>query len=189
MVLNDILINDKLNKFFNSCIGKTFTRYKLSSIMDMDDFYQESCIFIMNRIHNFDNNKSSIKTYLPLLIMTCGKRCIEKANGQSKEYSKIDFENNLLSLDTQYGNESDTNNLLNTLSDKNNDLEIESINRLLIEDILQSGILSKRQQEILKLMVKGYTQTDISKILKCSPMNINIHFKNAKKRILINYEK
>jgi RNA polymerase sigma factor (sigma-70 family) len=184
MDLNNILEDEKLKGLLDSSIGKTYNKFKIYLIMDMEDFQQETYLFIIPRIKNFDNKKASIRTYLPLLVMSSARNCIQFANGQSGNCSKFDFNKSLLSLDYEIeGNENDTK-FTNVISDNEFNLEL----KLYIDEILNTSSLTKNQKQILLLMSKGYSRSDIAKMLNKSTTCINITFQRAKEKIVKKYE-
>lgn len=184
MCINDILENEELTKLLNGSIGKTYNKYKLYFIIEMEDFIQEVNMFLIQRLESFDNQKSTLKTYLPMLVMSCAKNCIQSANGQSKKHNKLEFRNNTLSLDYEFENAD--NNKLKAMDMIGCNIDNADIN-LLIDEILNMKTLSKHQKEILKLMAQGYTTTDISKMLDKSTSCINITFQRAKEKIVKKY--
>jgi hypothetical protein len=120
MDINYILENEELLKLLKSSMGKTYNHFKLKRIIEMEDFEQEVYLFIIPRIEKFDNKKSSLKTYIPLMVMSRAKQLIMLANGQCKDTkkSKLEFNEKILSLDYEYTTEKTT-----TLSDVISDNE------------------------------------------------------------------
>lgn len=184
MGLNDILENEELRELLNKSIEKTYYKYKLSFIIEKEDFEQETYIFIIPRIKNFDDMKSSLKTYLPLLVMTSAKRCIQSANGQSKSYNKLEFKNSTMSLNYEYEQEEDNSMFLGDMVSNN----IEDVDiKLLVNEIISMKCLSEKQRQIIMLMSKGYTISDIAKMLNQSTSSVNITFHRAKEKIVRKY--
>lgn len=185
MTLNEIMGNEKLLKFLENCIGKTYNKYSLFKMVDIDDFKQDTYLFIMKRIKNFDDEKASIKTYIPLLVISSARAYIQKAKGQSTNYNRLEIENSQTRLDNTFQYNEGEESLYNFISD-GKDLESDIINNLTIHEIINSNYLNDMQKNILRLMLKGNTITRIAEILECSQANIHRHFKNAKNKILIN---
>jgi len=184
MNINDIIENVELMELLNSSIEKTYYKYRLSFIIDKEDFRQEVYVFIIPRLKNFDVEKSTIKTYLPMLVMSSAKNCIQDANGQSKKYNKLEFNNNTISMEGEFKNSENDNMEFQELIGTNND---DIYSRLLINEILNINSLSKNQRMIILLMSKGYTITDVAQILKRTPSCINITFQRAKEKIVRKY--
>jgi RNA polymerase sigma factor (sigma-70 family) len=184
MNMQDILENEELTKLLNSSISKTYYKYKLSFIIDMEDFIQEVNLYIIKNIKNFDNEKSSLKTYLPMLVMSCARICIQTANGQSKKHNKLEFNNNNnISLDDEFKNSENDNMNYSELIGTDENIHIN----LLIQEILNISSLSKNQRLIVELLSKGYTITDIAIKLNKTPSCINITFQRAKEKIVRKY--
>lgn len=180
MDINYILENEELNKLLYTSIEKTYYKYKMTFIIEKEDFIQEVFLFIIPRIKNFDNTKSSLKTYIPLLIMSCAKnRVIQSANGQSKNYNKLKFNNNTMSLDTEIDNTENNAKIENIIADDHFNLEI----KLVLNEILEMSNLTEKQRQILILMSKGYTTSDIARMLNKSACCVNITFQRAKEKI------
>jgi RNA polymerase sigma factor (sigma-70 family) len=136
----------------------------------------------MKKIKYYDNTKSSLKTFIPMLIMSCAKDCIKKVNGQSKNYNKLEYANNTFNIDDLIVSED--NNTLNNLVCNTID---NTYNNIVIKDILSLNNLSSKQKLIIKLMYKGFNYTEISIMLKCSKQNILYTFQRAKEKIVNNY--
>jgi RNA polymerase sigma factor (sigma-70 family) len=184
MNINDILLNDKLNKKLNDSISKTFYRFRLNNVIELDDFEQEVYLFIISRIKNFDECKSTLNTYIPLLVMTAGKRCLEKVLGKQNNVNKREFKTSTVSLDDSFC-ESDSE-LYETISDSIN-IENEVFNSALIDEILSMSNLTDFQKNIIRLQAKGYNKIEIAHIMNCSSDNICVQFSRAKKKILRKY--
>jgi len=184
MDLNYILENEELSKLLSNSIGKTYYKFKLGYIIDKEDFEQETYVYIIPRLKNFDSEKSSIKTYLPLLVMSSARNCIQSANGQSKEYNKFDFNKSQLSLDYEIqNNENDSISFQNMISDDYNSMNT----KVLLTDILDNSNLTETQRTLMILKAKGYTTTDISKIMNKSLASISNLLNRAKYKIINNY--
>jgi RNA polymerase sigma factor (sigma-70 family) len=186
MVINEIFENENLNTLLDESIRKTYAKFKLHIIIEKEDFEQEVYLFIIDRIKMFDDSKSSIRTYLPLLIMSCARRCIQTANGQSKNYNKLEFENSHLRLNDCYSNnlESDDKEFGTFVSSDYN-LEEETINKITLEQILTMDNLSEKQIEIIKLKLSGLTEDSIANIMGCSQSGIQKSFKRARQKIVM----
>jgi RNA polymerase sigma factor (sigma-70 family) len=183
MNINNILENEELKKLLDKSIEKTYYNYKLSFIIEHDDFIQEVYMFIIPKLKNFESEKSSLKTYIPMLVMTCAKNCIQKANGQSKNHNKIDFRNNTISLEYEFKNEESNNAEYKELIG-----EVENIfPRLIVNEIINMSNLTKAQKEIIHLMSKGYSIADIAEQLNKSVSCIGITFHRAKQKIVRKY--
>lgn len=182
MNINNIINNEELKTLLENSIEKTYFKYKLNFIIDKEDFIQEVYLFLIPRIKSFDNEKSSLKTFLPMLVMSCAKNCIQDANGQSKKHNKLEFNNSLISLDDEFKNiENDNFKYAEVIGQQDIYVSLE------ISEILNVVALSENQKVILTLMSKGYTITDISDKLKKSPSCINITFQRAKEKIVRKY--
>jgi DNA-directed RNA polymerase specialized sigma24 family protein len=136
----------------------------------------------MKKIKYYDNTKSSLKTFIPMIIISCAKTCITKANGQSKNYNKLEYVNNTFNIDDLIVSED--NNKLNSIVCNTID---NTYNNILINEILSLNNLSDRQKLIIKLMSNGLNFVEISIILKCSRQNIQMTFQRAKEKIVNNY--
>jgi RNA polymerase sigma factor (sigma-70 family) len=184
MNINEIMLNKELRELLKDSIRKSYYRYKLGFIIDMEDFEQEVYIYLIPRLKNFDENKSSINTYLPMVVMSCAKNCIKLANGQSKVFSKLDFNNSLLSLDYEYNSEvNEGTKLTDGIGEATNDLS----DKIIIDEILSVCELTEKQKIVISLMREGFTITDIAKMLSKSSACINITFQRAKEKIVKKY--
>lgn len=184
MNINDVMINKELRELLKDSIRKSYYRYKLGFIIDMEDFEQEVYLYLMPRLKNFDDSKSSINTYLPMVVMSCAKNCIKLANGQSKTISKLDFTNSLLSLDYEYNSEdNEGTKLTDGLGEFTNDLTA----KIILDEILSMCGLSENQKIIINLMREGYTLGDIAKMLSKTSSCVNITFQRAKEKIVKKY--
>jgi len=184
MDINYILKNEELKKLLKNSIAKTYNKFKLNYVIGREDFEQEVYLYIIPRLKNFDNDKSSLKTYIPLIVMSCARTCIQSANGQSKFFNKFDFEKSHLSLDYEFENEDNESvSIQNIIS---NDFEDMNTN-ILLNDILENSNLTEMQRTLLILKSKGYTTTDISKIMNKSLSGITNLFERTKKKIINNY--
>lgn len=183
MNINNILENEELNKLLNSSILKTYYRFKLSFIIDVEDFTQEVYLFIMPRLKNFDDEKSTMKTYLPMLVMTCAKNCIQSANGQSKFHNKLEFENNTISLEGEFQNSENGDFKMNEVLGESDITYL----KLLIDEILNISCLTEKQKTIILLMSKGYSISDIANMQNKTPSCVNITFQRAREKIVNKY--
>lgn len=169
MILENILNDEKLNKLLEDSISKTYYKYiwnnsYLRDLIDKDDFTQECYIFLMKHIQTFDNEKSSLNTYIPMVVVSSAKNQIRTIKRNKRELM-----NNSVSLSIEINHESSNNNTLETfISDEKTNLEIDSINNIYIEEILKSEILSELERKILVLLLKEYSCEDIGKILNYS---------------------
>jgi RNA polymerase sigma factor (sigma-70 family) len=183
MDINYILENEELKTLLNKSIEKTFYKFRLDFIIEKDDFKQEVYIFIMKRINNFDNEKSSFRTYIPLLVMTCARNCIKKANGQSKNANKLDFKNSTYSLEYEYNNKNSSVKFDNYVSCDTDKADI----KLMIEEVLNMNTLTLKQKQVISLVYKGYTSSDIAKMLNKTVSCINITLQRAREKIVQKY--
>lgn len=187
MGIKDILENKKLNSIVEDSLHKTYKKYignsYIKDYINEDDFKQECYIYIMKYIKNFDEKRASINTYIPLLVMSCAKIQI-----RDFKWNKNQIFNSAYSLDMEFNNDfGEKNTYGDFISDKNYDLETNSINHLYIKTILESDFLSELEQKILKLSLNGYKQKEIAIILNCTQSRISQHLKKAKEKILIKY--
>lgn len=183
MNINHILENEELKKLLDRSIEKTYNRYKLSFIIEHDDFIQEVYMFIIPKLKNFESEKSSLKTYLPMLVMTCAKNCIQKANGQSKNHNKLDFKNNTISLEYEFKNDDSNKAEYKELVGDTEDI----FPKLIVNEILNMTNLTPSQKEIIKLMSKGHSIADIAEKLNKSVSCVGITFIRAKEKIVRKY--
>jgi RNA polymerase sigma factor (sigma-70 family) len=184
MNINEIMLNKELRELLKDSIRKTYYRYKLSFIIDLEDFEQEVYIYLIPRIKKFDDSKSSINTYLPIVVMSCAKNCIKLANGQSKVFNKLDFTNSLLSLDYEYNSEdNEGTKLTDGLGEFTNDLS----SKIILDEVLSICGLTENQKIIINLLREGYTITDIAKMLSKTSSCVNITFQRAREKIVTKY--
>lgn len=183
MNLDYILNNEELNTALKNAIRTTHFKYKLSFIIDIEDFEQEVYLYIMKRIKNYNEEKGQLKTYITLMVMSCAKTQICKANGQSKTMSKLDFTNSFVSMDKDYkNNENKDINLKEVIG-----IEEDFESKIIVNEILQMKNLSSKQKLIIYLMSKGYTNADIARKLNKTLTCINITFQRAKEKIVRKY--
>lgn len=182
MTLNDILNDEKLKNIFEDSISKTFNKFKLFTIMNKDDFSQEVALFAIRGIKNFDSERASLNTYIPLMVITCAKRMYEREGRK-----KILMNKNNISLDSPYSNnDSDDISFYDfIISDYN--LENVSTTNIIFENILSDDSISSTQKKIIFLMLRGYDQVNIAKILCLSQPAISKQFKKVKEKIVIKY--
>jgi RNA polymerase sigma factor (sigma-70 family) len=152
----------------------------------MEDFEQEVYMFIIPRLKNFDIEKSSLKTYIPLKVMSRAKQLIQLANGQCKDKSinKLEFTNSILSLDFETEGKDSSSSFENAIADNEFNLEV----RLIINEILHMDSLTDKQRTIILLMSQGLSVSDIARKLNKSASCINITFQRAKEKIVKKYE-
>jgi RNA polymerase sigma factor (sigma-70 family) len=186
MVINEILENEELSKNLNDAMGKTFYRYKIFIIMNLDEFKQECYLFLMKKLKYFDSEKSKIKSYISTLVMTCASECIKQANGQSTEYNKKEIKEQSISMDKPFGSDNEQA-FSNYILDMNSDFQDKSLEKIFVEEILNFEGLTDLQRQVLKLTYEGYTQDKIALMLKTTQTNISTHFKRAKRKIVINF--
>lgn len=180
MYINEIIENESVRKLLDGSIKKTFYKFNLSQFTELDDFTQDATLYLMDRLENFDENKASLNTYIPLVIMSCAKNIIQS---HKAKYRK-EFNDKSFSLDASYNNVQNDNMQLDEVIGAYND---ESYVKALIDEILSMTSLSKNQKEIIRLMSKGYSKTDIAQILNKSTTCVNITFQRAKEKIVIKY--
>lgn len=183
MTFNELIENDKLNKKLNDCIAKTFNRFSLYRICELDDFKQDVLIHIFKHIDKFDESKSSLNSYIPLLVMTVGKKIIGDAHGRCKTVDKMEVFKNNISLDNQKENDDKSYGDFISLNDY--DLEQNVVNELLFDEIFRLPELSEIKKQILYLYKEGYNNKEVSEMLETSRQNVAQHFRNAK-RIIVN---
>jgi RNA polymerase sigma factor (sigma-70 family) len=182
MDIKNILENKELKKLLTNSVEKSYERYKLCKVIEKDDFYQECYIFVLKKIKLFDESKSSIRTYLPLLVMTCAKTIIRDCHGHSKFIDKRDFVNSLISLDYNYQNDGGESELYDVIGEyEDTDL------KLIIDEILNMSNLSNYHKDIIRLLYKGYTKSEVAEILNKDRSNLYNTFERIKKKILQKY--
>jgi RNA polymerase sigma factor (sigma-70 family) len=187
MNINYILENAELKKLLNDSIEKSYYRYKLFIIIEKDDFIQDCYMTMIKRIGQFDNEKSTLKTYIPLIVMSKAKEEISIANGRCKTANKREFTKKTLSLDYSYEENEDADKstmIINAITDNIDNVEF----KLIINEILHMSNLTEKQKFILFLMSKGYTLSDIAKLLHKPRQTITATFDRAKEKILLKYD-
>ena len=185
MNLNEIMENKELKEDFDRRVELTFKRYKIFYIMELEEFYQECCIQAIKSLKIFDNEKSRLGTFVTMILQNCAKRLIRDAKGQAEGKNKFEFHRDMASLDAHYnGNSEDV--FANCVPDKQ-DIEADFIANQTIIDILNSKIISNMQKDIIKLILQGKDQKQISLILNTSQPSISRQLKKAKEKICNNY--
>ena len=188
MDLQRILENEELNKLLKHSIESTYHKYKLYHAIELDDFCQETYMFIIPRLKKFDDSKSTLRTYIPMLVMTSANRVLEKEIGQSKNVNKLQFKKEMLSMDYKNPNvKGDEVVSFAEFIEEDFNLENEVMKNMLIDAILNLETLSPTQKNITQLMLKGYNGREISEKMDCSQTNISQHFNRAKEKILLKF--
>jgi RNA polymerase sigma factor (sigma-70 family) len=183
MDINYIYENEELTNLLNSSIAKTYYKFKIHFIIEYDDFVQECNLFICKRINSFDNEKSTLRTYIPLLTMTTARNVIKLANGGSTKANKLQMKNNTYSLDYEYNEKNSIAKFENYVSCDCENADL----KLMIDEILKLKSLSEKEKEVLKLLYEGYTLSDIARILNKSRQCIQLRMDRAKEKIVYKY--
>jgi RNA polymerase sigma factor (sigma-70 family) len=186
MLLNEILENKEYYNLLQNSIKKTYYRFRLNIIdktilLDIYDFEQEVYLSMIPKLKKFDSEKSTLKTYIPLLVMSCAKNCIQKAVGQAKGFNNVDAVNSSISLNYSYDDEFSTT-FDNCIAAPDN-----SFNVTLVNDIMNSKELKDIERKVLKMYTDGFSMREIGEQLECSQSYISLILSKTKKKILKNY--
>jgi RNA polymerase sigma factor (sigma-70 family) len=178
MDLNYILENEKLNKFLEDSIGKTFYKFRLGYAIELDDFRQDVYIYLMKHLKNFDSEKSNIKTYIPLLIMTKARIIIRNSNLQRCD---INVKNNMIMLDKIIDDEGLTSfyDFIKT----DNSIEDITLNKVVFDDVVKNVVFSPQQEKVFHLLYKGYSHLVISKLMGLTRPYITQIFHDIRKKV------
>ncbi len=141
---------------------KVYYRMKLSSIIELEDFIQNVLLQFIKEYKNFDCSYE-IEKFIYTISFSRAKREIENAHGKSNNYDKLNIKINSLSLDYQYKNDENCNNLGDRISLENN-FENESIYRLQVKEIFQNEKVREKDKKVMLLYMGGLKYREISTI-------------------------
>lgn len=183
MNINEVFENKEIQKYINAWVEKTYYDYKLKSIIEKDDFYQDVNICLFRKLKSYDESKSSINTFIYNVIRSTGKNSIQLAQGRAKGIDKLDIKRNSVSMDKSFTLENGNIGTLGDFIQNDYSLEDEVIQVNIINDMLNMDSLSEIQKTLLRLLLEGYTKAEISKILNITYNTVEYHFKKSKEKI------
>lgn len=163
MTLQEILDNKDLNTMLYKYIHKAYKQYNMRYYMEQEDFEQEMLLFFTKYLHKYDKNKGSISTFLyqGIYLHTC--RQFQKINGRAK-IKRTDIE--LISLNTELTDEiGKVYQLGERINDKKVNVERDALDKAISEEILELFSDNKKKQDIVELLLKGESKSNVSKIL------------------------
>lgn len=187
MTLKEILEDNQSNKIFEDCVGKSFHKYKIFRYMDKEEFYQECCIYTMERIHKYNSNGCSLKSYLYKIMTWCAMQQYNNAHGHSETISKVNIENTSLRLDDIAKDGVGGESYGSYIEDYKVNIEEQVLNRITVEEIPKSDVLTEKQKIVVQHLIEGKSNSYIAKELNCSESNIRNLILKIRKNLLQNY--
>ena len=92
----------KTNDFKKMC-GNIYNKSSIKYSIEFDEFISECTIFILKYFYNFNSEKGKLTSFIYRMCVSCKNMYLrDKVYGQSKKTNKLDFRNNVKSLDFQY---------------------------------------------------------------------------------------
>ena len=146
----------------------------LLSIIDKEDYFQSMCI-ILFKDSNFDNIRSSIRTYVNLKIKYATFTLVRNLNAKKRSVNY-----NTISIDSPVKS-SDDLCIADMLEDDKNyfdDIEIENC-----LDKICELIPKENQKVIFKMHIQGYSFVEIGKKVNLTNKQVNQIFQTVKKRL------
>ncbi len=167
------IIFDKY-KYIIDIIAKKYKKSGYVLGLEYNDLYQEAMLGFIDAIYSYDDEKSSISTYISLCVERKIYSCLKKA---SRMKNKI--QNEALSLEYTYD---DNTSLKDILSDNNVNNPLENIINIenqeeVIDNVKE--VLSDSEKMVFSLMIAGLDYKSIAVILDLTPKQVD----NTRNRI------
>ena len=172
----DIFCNEYSYRELRGICNHFYKQYNdmLSNIIDMEDYFQSMCI-VLFKDNNFDDDRSSIRTYVNLKIKYATFTLVRNLNAKKRSVNY-----NTLSIDSPVKSSEDLY-LSDMLEDESNDyedIEIENCINKICE------LIPKEKQKIIfKMHVQGYSFIEIGKKVNLTNKQVNQIFQTVKKRL------
>lgn len=179
---DDIAKEILFNKYYYivDILIKKYKKMALKLGVDLKDLQQEALFGFTNAINRYrDEDKASLKTFMSLCIERRLKNSILKASRKKNQLF-----NKALSLEHIYG--TNDNTLGDTISDNNQNNPLTKLTSKeryddLVNNILSS--LSKKEKDVLYLMIDGFNYTQIASILDVSAKSIDNTISRIKQKV------
>ena len=174
----DILFNKYY--YIVDIITKKYKKMALKLGIDLRDLQQEALFGFTNAINRYrEDDKASLKTFISLCIERRLKNSIIKASRKKNQIF-----NKALSLEHIYDKYDNSLGDVISDNDQNNPLtKLTSKERYddLVNDILSS--LSKKEKDVLFLMIDGFSYTQIASIIDVSAKSIDNTINRIKSKV------
>ena len=172
---------DIIYKKYQYIIDIVIKKYIVSAKMlniEYSDLYQEALLGFSDALNRFDDNSSSLPTFITICVDRRLQVVLKKAKSMKNKIM-----NESLSLEYIY---KDTESLMEILSDENknnplNNLEMNENYVNLVKQIKE--VLSSYEQEVFSLMASNYSYLEIAKILNKNPKQIDNAMQRIKNKI------
>lgn len=154
-----------------------FYRYKLKSVIEIDDFIQETSIECLKQVKNY-NDSYKFTTFIYKVCSTKAKEIIRTAHGTSKSYDKLDIRMNTISIDYQYNKEDGEIDV--QISDEK-DFKKDLFVRLEVERIFQNINVREIDKKVMILYMRGMSYREISQFLDIPTSSVSSIFVRLRK--------
>lgn len=187
MTMYEILENNQTNKLFEDCVNKSFFKYKLFRYMDKEEFYQECCIYTMERIHKYNSNGCSLSSYLYKIMTWCAMQQYNKAHGHSDDFSKHEEQKKYLRLDEVISDEVGADTVGSYIKDDSVNVEETIINRITLTELPHIETLTEKQKIVVECILEGKPNFQIAQLLNCSESYVRNLIVRIRKKLLQEY--
>ena len=161
MELINILEDSKLNEMCEKYMGDVYGKLGGHRYIEIDDFKQEIYIYLMSYLPKYNEEKSSISTYLYLGVKQKGLNIIKACKSKRRSFDK-----DCLPLNTKYeGTRGGEFEVLDVVKDELVDIENDVVNDISTNDIIKL-FKDEKAKNIVLLLMEGYNKREICKILK-----------------------
>lgn len=175
LTMEEAFALNEVNAFLDSVqkVCQKKLRNKFFPGMEIDDVIQEILIKVYNSMHNYDENKAKLTTFIHNVIDNKIKDCYRKA--QSNKNLSVVNAVNVRTVSVFDEEDNDFELSIPSMESGYDDFEF-------LIDIMQYMDLTEREKEIFKLRCAGYTFKEISDFQGCSKAYISQVWKRIKNK-------
>ena len=172
MDFNTIIENEKIMKTIKYLCWSYYETSIIKYSMEYEDYYQEQLIALYKKLLSYNEEKSSIKTFLEMCIKT---NHIDIYRSVSAEKNKINNNQNKFYIDAELSDGHDSHSILKGEDDVSLTMEFFKEN--------YKELLTEEEYKIVDYLIMGYSQIETGKILGFKPQQIKYKIKKIREKM------
>lgn len=172
MDFNTIIENEKIMKTIKYLCWSYYETSIIKYSMEYEDYYQEQLFALYKKLLSYNEEKSSIKTFVEMCIKT---NHIDIYRSVSAEKNKINNNQNKFYIDAELSDGHDSHSILKGEVDVSLTMEFFKEN--------YKELLTEEEYKIVDFLIMGYSQIETGKILGFKNQQIKYKIKKIREKM------